>query len=196
MSIVCFYFNLYKLNSTSLLFFATTIVDKKSDLKVDDINEGVGYDENDKRIVGKHKKDVDKIDLDKLKLNKLQPAVEAKKNLVPEPKRQPTVFREPTLSVKPDSQYDEDFEEDPEPKKTESDHPEKSQKSRQDIKRELLNNVFETKIVTGQTKTTEQKPNPTKTLDSTPEDELKEFTLTPINYEIASVRVFFLDWKF
>ena len=46
-------------------------MDKKSDLKVDDINEGVGYDENDKRIVGKHKKDVDKIDLDKLKLNKL-----------------------------------------------------------------------------------------------------------------------------
>lgn len=168
---------------TNCLSYLIT-VGKKSDLKVDDINEGVGYDDNDKRVLGKNKREVDKIDLDKLKLNKLQPATEAvsKKNVAPEPKRQPVMFREPTLTVKPDTQYDEDFEsEEPEPTKEEA---EKSHKSRQDIKKDLLNNVFDTKIVTAQTKTNK----PIKTLTPlSPEDELKEFILTPISYEMASV---------
>lgn len=156
---------------------------KKGDLKVDDINEGVGFDESDKRILGKNKREVEKIDLDRLKLNKLQPATEAKKSLVPEPKRQPAMFREPTLTVKPDTQYDEDFES--EESEQTKEEPEKAQKSRQDIKKDLLNNVFDTKIVTGQTKNNN---TPKKALTPlSPEDELKEFILTPINYEMASV---------
>ena len=154
-----------------------------SDIQIDDTNEGEVYEEPDKRIAGqKNKREPSGIDLSGLKLsNKPKLSTEAKKinPITDDSKKKPTetkLEKEPSFFLKTYEEPDQQVEV-------------KSQKTRQDIKKDLLNNVFESKIKTGQIKSSYAK-------QSTARNDSEEFSTTPIDYDMASVSKFNFVFNF
>lgn len=152
-----------------------------NDLQIDDTNEGEIYDESDKRVTIP-KQNPEKIELD-LKLNKLKPFTEVKspvtqKSVIDNQKLESeySFLRNSNIN---DKNSDEDFG---------WKLDDKNQRSKLDAKKNLLNNIFDSKIVTGQIKINQAaKKNETDSALSSQGQ--VEFTTRPIDYEAASVRL-------
>jgi len=138
------------------------------DLQIDDANEGELYEESDKRLAPT-KSSAESFDLG-LKLNKLKPFTETKKPEV-------AVKQETKLEVKPSkSSFLSELTTRTKSPDEQRLKPEKSQPQQ---KPSLFSNVYDSKIVTGQT----------RTLDSTIKGSAlnpSEFTTRPIDYETAT----------
>ena len=144
------------------------------DLQIDDTNEGELYEDTDKRVATEKKKSKEKFEYN-LKTKSFNepvkkqcplPIEDPKKSIEPPEVNTPSFFMSPTAStssIDPNVNLEE-----------------KLQKTKLEAKRNLLNNpnLFDSKIVTGQTKVSSKY---SQSVD--PED----FTSTSIDYEAAKV---------